>query len=239
MATGRTFSFEEALEHGLVNHLYEAETFWEDALAYAKQFCPPNKASHAVGLMKRAVVTGSEVGFGEALAQNAAGPRYFGGLAGVKILAAADPGRRLRDLRRELIALPGGSLDQLALEPAARDRQQHGFDPDLGHAFGERHRLPHRLLAFGEIDDGPGLDAARLDLAIAHQLDGVAAPAQRIARRTRFQPRDHACDLAGPDVERSDQRGAPARYRARLGCQVSVEDGHAASPGFFLTAFLS
>lgn len=67
MATGRTFSFDEALEHGLVSHLYEAATFWEDAMAYAKQFCPPNKASHAVGLMKRAVVTGSEVGFGEAL----------------------------------------------------------------------------------------------------------------------------------------------------------------------------
>jgi enoyl-CoA hydratase/carnithine racemase len=67
MATGRTYSFEEALEHGLVTKLYEADTFWEDAMAYAKQFCPPNKASHAVGLMKRAVVTGSEVGFAEAL----------------------------------------------------------------------------------------------------------------------------------------------------------------------------
>jgi enoyl-CoA hydratase len=67
MATGRTYSFEEALEHGLVTKLYQADTFWEDAMAYAKQFCPPHKASHAVGLMKRAVVTGSEVGFAEAL----------------------------------------------------------------------------------------------------------------------------------------------------------------------------
>jgi enoyl-CoA hydratase/carnithine racemase len=67
MATGRTFSFEEALEHGLVTQLCEADTFGEDAMAYAKQFCPPNKASHAVGLMKRAVVTGSEVGLAEAL----------------------------------------------------------------------------------------------------------------------------------------------------------------------------
>ncbi len=67
MATGQTFSFEEALEHGLVNQILETNTFWEDAMAYAKQFCPPNKASHAVGLMKRAVVTGSEVGFAEAL----------------------------------------------------------------------------------------------------------------------------------------------------------------------------
>lgn len=68
MATGRTFSFEEALQHGLVNQVLEADTFWEEAMAYAKQFRPPHKASHAVGLMKRAVVTGSEVGFAEALA---------------------------------------------------------------------------------------------------------------------------------------------------------------------------
>jgi enoyl-CoA hydratase len=67
MATGRTFSFDEALEHGLVNHVYPTATFWEDAVAYAKQFCPPHKASHAVGLMKRAVITGTEVGLGEAL----------------------------------------------------------------------------------------------------------------------------------------------------------------------------
>lgn len=67
MATGRTFSFEEALEYGLIHYIYERDTFWEDVLAYARQFCPPNKASKAVGRIKRAVVTGSEVGFAEAL----------------------------------------------------------------------------------------------------------------------------------------------------------------------------
>src|ERR1700678_1716228 len=67
MVTGRTFSFEEALEFGLIHYIYEKETFWEEVMAYAKQFCPPNKASRAVGRIKRAVVTGSEVGFGEAL----------------------------------------------------------------------------------------------------------------------------------------------------------------------------
>jgi enoyl-CoA hydratase len=67
MAVGRTFSFEEAQQMGLIHHVYERETFWDDVLAYAKQFCPPNKASRAVGLIKRSVVTGSEVGFGEAL----------------------------------------------------------------------------------------------------------------------------------------------------------------------------
>ena len=67
MATGRTFSFEEALEFGLIHYIYERENFWDDVTAYARQFCPPNKASRAVGRIKRAVVTGSEVGFGEAL----------------------------------------------------------------------------------------------------------------------------------------------------------------------------
>src|SRR6201993_1805576 len=59
MATGRTFSFEEALEMGLINYLYEKDSFWDDVLAYARQFCPPNKASRAVGRIKRSVVTGT------------------------------------------------------------------------------------------------------------------------------------------------------------------------------------
>ena len=67
MVTGRTFSFEEALEFGLIHYIYEKESFWEEVMAYARQFCPPNKASRAVGRIKRAVVTGSEIGFGEAL----------------------------------------------------------------------------------------------------------------------------------------------------------------------------
>ena len=68
MATGRTFSFEGALEIGLVHYVYEKEVFWEDTLAYAKQFCPPFKASRAVGRIKRSVVTGTEIPFAEALA---------------------------------------------------------------------------------------------------------------------------------------------------------------------------
>jgi len=68
MATGRTFGFDEALQLGLVNHVFKAENFWADVLAYARQFCPPNKASLAVGRIKRAVVTGSEVSFAESLA---------------------------------------------------------------------------------------------------------------------------------------------------------------------------
>jgi enoyl-CoA hydratase len=67
MARGQTFSFEEALGMGLVHHLYDGANFWSDVMAYAKQFCPPNKAAGAVGRIKRAVVTGSEIPFNEAL----------------------------------------------------------------------------------------------------------------------------------------------------------------------------
>ncbi len=68
MATGRTFTFEEALDMGLVNELYDRDGFWENVLIYAKQFCPPNKASKAVGLIKRSVQTGLELPFQDSLA---------------------------------------------------------------------------------------------------------------------------------------------------------------------------
>ena len=67
MATGRTFGFDEALEMGLVHHVFKRGNFWDEVLAYARQFCPPNKASMAVGRIKRAVVTGSEMSFAESL----------------------------------------------------------------------------------------------------------------------------------------------------------------------------
>jgi len=68
MATGRTFSFEEAKGKGLVHELFDAATFDADVLAYAAQFLPPGRASKAVGFIKRAVVSGLEAGFGEGLA---------------------------------------------------------------------------------------------------------------------------------------------------------------------------
>jgi len=68
MVTGRTMEFDEAKEMGIVNHVFERDTFWEDVMAYAKQFCPPNKASKAVGRIKRCCQSGPEVPFSEALA---------------------------------------------------------------------------------------------------------------------------------------------------------------------------
>jgi enoyl-CoA hydratase len=68
MVKGETFSFDRAKELGMVNEIFPAQGFWEQALLYAKQFCPPAKASKAVGLIKRAVQSGAEVPFESALA---------------------------------------------------------------------------------------------------------------------------------------------------------------------------
>src|SRR5882672_9185394 len=68
MVTGRTFSFEEAEQLGIVNQIFERTTFWDEVLTYAEQFVPPNKASKAVGHIKRAVQSGCEVPFSEGLA---------------------------------------------------------------------------------------------------------------------------------------------------------------------------
>ena len=68
MTTGSTFSFEEGLAMGLVNHVFEAEGFDAKVVEYAKQFLPPNKASKAVGRIKRSVQSGLEVPFSESLA---------------------------------------------------------------------------------------------------------------------------------------------------------------------------
>ena len=68
LATGRTFSFEEAAALGLVTHVFESHDFREKVLEYARQFCPPGKASKAVGRIKRSVVTGLEMSFTDALA---------------------------------------------------------------------------------------------------------------------------------------------------------------------------
>jgi enoyl-CoA hydratase len=71
MATGRLFEFEHAREIGLLNEIIEAP----DAVAFlaavkkrAFDFVPPSRASKAVGLIKRAVQSGAEMAFGEALA---------------------------------------------------------------------------------------------------------------------------------------------------------------------------
>src|SRR6185369_7912594 len=61
MALGKTFSFDEGKQLGLVNEVFENAGFMDRVMEYARQFCPPNKAAKAVGRMKRAVQTGWEI----------------------------------------------------------------------------------------------------------------------------------------------------------------------------------
>ena len=68
MATGRTFSFEEAEEIGLVNQVFDRDNFFEEVTAYAQQFVPPGKAARAVGRIKRSVCSGLEMPLAEGLA---------------------------------------------------------------------------------------------------------------------------------------------------------------------------
>jgi enoyl-CoA hydratase/carnithine racemase len=68
MATGKLLSFEEGEALGLVNRIFEPQTFWSEVMDYAGQFVPPGKASKAVGRIKRAVCSGLELPFAEALA---------------------------------------------------------------------------------------------------------------------------------------------------------------------------
>ena len=71
MAMGQLFDFERGLELGILNQIFEAESgerFAELVHDYAVQFTTPNKAAHAVGRIKRAAQTGSEISFESALA---------------------------------------------------------------------------------------------------------------------------------------------------------------------------
>jgi enoyl-CoA hydratase len=71
MVTGRTFEFDEARDMGIVTDVYDAadrDSFMAQIMEYAKHFTPPNMASKAIGNIKRAVQTGAELPFQDALA---------------------------------------------------------------------------------------------------------------------------------------------------------------------------
>ena len=71
MASGELFDFERGHQLGIINDIFEAEnaaTYLEKVLGYARQFTAPNRASHAVGRIKRSVQTGAEIPFESALA---------------------------------------------------------------------------------------------------------------------------------------------------------------------------
>jgi enoyl-CoA hydratase len=69
MVEGRTMTPAEAQSLGLVTKVASGSgAFMDEALAYAKEFVPPKRASMSVGHIKRAVLSGLEAGFGEGLA---------------------------------------------------------------------------------------------------------------------------------------------------------------------------
>ena len=72
MVEGGLFDFEEAQRLGIINYVWPAvengKKWWDRVMEYAQSFCPPHKASKAVGRIKRAVQTGWEIPFESALA---------------------------------------------------------------------------------------------------------------------------------------------------------------------------
>jgi enoyl-CoA hydratase len=70
MTTGMNYTFEEAKDWGVVTDLIpgDVKQFKEAVMDYARQFVPPNKASMAVGHIKRSVQTGGEIPVEAALA---------------------------------------------------------------------------------------------------------------------------------------------------------------------------
>jgi enoyl-CoA hydratase/carnithine racemase len=71
MAEGSNFDFETAEKYGIVNRIVDAENraaFLDQVLAYAKQFTRPNKATFAVGNIKRACQTGGALPLEQGLA---------------------------------------------------------------------------------------------------------------------------------------------------------------------------
>lgn len=61
MVEGATFDFDEALTHGIVDHVRDAAPgeFLSAVVGWARGFCTPDRASLAVGRIKRAVWGGS------------------------------------------------------------------------------------------------------------------------------------------------------------------------------------
>jgi enoyl-CoA hydratase/carnithine racemase len=71
MVTGDLFTFEQGQELGIINRIVDApnvDGFMDEVQKYAESFCPPNRASKAVGRIKRSVQSGAEVPFESALA---------------------------------------------------------------------------------------------------------------------------------------------------------------------------
>jgi enoyl-CoA hydratase len=71
MVEGANIEFDQALELGLVNYVWESDSrdeFHGRVMEYARRFCPPNRASLSIGAIKRSVQSGLEMGLEQGLA---------------------------------------------------------------------------------------------------------------------------------------------------------------------------
>lgn len=71
MATAEVFAFEKALDLGIINDIWETKDtaeFMDRIQTYAESFCAPNRASKAIGRIKRSVQSGADLPFESALA---------------------------------------------------------------------------------------------------------------------------------------------------------------------------
>jgi enoyl-CoA hydratase len=71
MCEGATFDVDRGAELGLINKVFETGShgdFMKEVHDYARSFCTPNKASLAVGRIKRAVQSGLEMSLDQGLA---------------------------------------------------------------------------------------------------------------------------------------------------------------------------
>ncbi|MFQ5718034.1 MAG: enoyl-CoA hydratase/isomerase family protein [Acidobacteriota bacterium] len=68
MVSGKLVDFDTAVKWGLIHEVLDGEDFPGAVSEYASRFVPPRAAPLAVGLIKRAVQTGAEMGFAESLA---------------------------------------------------------------------------------------------------------------------------------------------------------------------------
>ena len=104
-----------------------------------------------------------------------------------------------------------GRGHEIARRLAGRERDHDRLELQVCGALREIERLAKRLLGLDKIDHRPRLHAARQGMTKADHLDRVRAPAQRVLRCVRPQPRDQAGDLASSHIERRNHGGALGR----------------------------
>lgn len=68
MVEGKNLGVEEAHKIGLITRICTTSQFIDEVMANAREFVPPRRASRAVGHIKRAVISGSEMAFSEGIA---------------------------------------------------------------------------------------------------------------------------------------------------------------------------